>query len=184
LLLVDTFCGLALRAPRLVHHPLENPHDSVRIERTGQRCCRLSHLCEDLLFAIRLIDRHAQVVLQAPDFHRARDAHVQEAHQLVVDHVDPPAQLLYRQDFSQRPSSSTRRARSGEPPASAMRLTRALPTTAASAHRPTSLTCSGFEIPNPSATGSVLCLRMRATISSAPGSIESRAPVTPSREIA
>ena len=64
---------------------------------------------EHLRLALRLIDRQRRLVLQPADFHGARDAHVQQPHELVVDHVDPAPQLLDAQDFSQRTYSSTRR---------------------------------------------------------------------------
>ena len=57
-----------------------------------------------------------------------------------------------------------------------MTLTRALPTTAASAHRATSDTCSGREMPKPTATGSVVSARIRATSASAPDATVCRAP--------
>ena len=75
------------------------------------------------------------------------------------------------QDFSHRTYSSTRVVRSSDAPASAITLTSALPTTAASAHWPTSRTCSGFEMPNPRAIGRALTARIRPTISCAPSAI-------------
>src|SRR5262245_2363809 len=123
-------------------------------------------------------------MFQPADFHRAGDAHVQQPHELLVDHVDTGPQFLDGQDFSQRTYSSTLRLRSAEAPASAMTLTSELPTTAASAHRPTSRTCSGREMPNPSATGRSLTRRIRSTMPCAPSAMRSRAPVTPRRELA
>jgi len=112
------------------------------------------------------------------------DADAQHAQLLLVDGVETVPNAPVREDSSQRTSPYPRRSRSSEAPASAMTLTSALPTTAASAQRPTSRTCSGFEIPKPRATGRSLTRRMRCTISCAPSARRSRAPVTPRREIA
>src|SRR5262245_14554484 len=124
-------------------------------------------------------------MFQLTDLHCARDSHVQKPHELFVDDVDTATKLFdARQDFSHRTYSSTRLLRSSLVRPSAITLTRALPTTAASAHLPTSRTCSGLEMPNPSAMGRELQVLILRTISSAPSAITSRAPVTPSREIA
>ena len=86
-----------------------------------------------------------------------------------------------------RPSANARTPLPAAPATASRRLgddlTSALPTTAASAHRPTARTCSGCEMPKPSATGSEVARRMRATSASAPSATVSRAPVTPSREM-
>ena len=49
---------------------------------------------QHLRLALGLIDRQARLVLEPPDFDGARHAHVQQPHELLVDDVDPPAQLL------------------------------------------------------------------------------------------
>src|SRR5688572_16063090 len=175
---------LALGATRFIDDAFENPDDRFGGERTSQLRRRLADAAEHLRFAFRLIDRQARLVLQASHFNGTRHAHVEQPYQLLVDHVDAGPQLLDCQDFSQRTYSSTRPSRSSAAPASAMTLTSALPTTAASAQRPTSRTCSGFEMPKPRATGRSLTRRMRCTISCAPSARRSRAPVTPRREIA
>src|SRR6185436_4299943 len=181
---VPAFALLSLGAASLVDDALEDAHDGFRCERPGKLGGRLPDRRQHLRLAVRLIHRQPHVVFQAPHFNGARHPHVQQPHQLPVDDVNPVPQVLDRQAFSQRTYSSTRVSRSAEAPASAITFTSALPTTAASAQRPTSRTCSGVEMPKPSATGRSLTARMRRTICSAPSAIWSRTPVTPRREMA
>src|SRR6185436_14709791 len=175
---------LALGTARFVDDAFEDAHDGVARERTGEILRGLPHLLEHPLLAIRLVDGHAELVFQLADFHRARDADVQQAHQLVVDGVDAIPQVVDAQDFSQRTYSSTRVLRSRDAPSRAITSTSALATAAGSAHCATSRTGSGREMPNPRATGRSLTRRIRSTISRAPTASASRAPVTPRREIA
>src|SRR3954467_9207886 len=182
--ILAAFARHPLGATRLVDHAFENADDRFGGQRPRQRGGGLPDLGQYLRFALRLINREAGLMLEATHFHRARNANVEESHELIVDHVDPAPQLLDGQDFSQRTYSSTRLFTLSEAPASAITFTRALPTTAASAHWPTARTCSGLEIPKPSATGRSLTALIRATICSAPSASWSRTPVTPSREIA
>ncbi len=58
----------------------------------------------------------------------------------------------------------------------------ALPTTTASTMRPSSATCSGREIPNPTASGNFVMARIERTSGSTAPDSESRSPVTPVRE--
>ena len=70
----------------------------------------------------------------------------------------------------QQAIAQTRRSRftrSGECPSFSICFTIALPTTAASAKRHTARTCSGLEMPNPTATGKSLTDRTRFTKASA-----------------
>ena len=60
----------------------------------------------------------------------------------------------------------------------------ALPITAASANWPTWATCSALLMPNPTATGSVLHRRMRATSAAASDVRLCYVPVMPTREMA
>ena len=126
----------ALGPPRFIDDPFEDPHDGFGRQRSGQLRCRLSDLVENLGFPFGLIDRERRFMFQPADFHRARHSHVQQPYELVVDDVNPVAQLFDAHDFSQRTYSSTFESRSFDTPASATTLTRALPTTAASAHWP------------------------------------------------
>src|SRR5207244_11899115 len=94
---------------------------------------------------------------------------------------------IYRDYFgasSDRANSPMRSTKSGEPANFSISLMMALPTTAASAKRQTSRTCSAVETPNPTATGKSLTDRTRFTRVSASRVISSRAPVTPARETA
>ena len=65
-----------------------------------------------------------------------------------------------------------------------MVCTMALPTTAASANFPTEANCSGPEIPNPTAIGSLVDLRSLLTSRCASSANSLRAPVTPVRDTA
>src|SRR6476646_7962761 len=120
------------------------------------------------------------------DRERARGALAQELDELRVDVINPLPELvdpLYTALFSHRTYSPARSATSGAAPCSAITLTSALPTTAASADWQAFATCSGDEIPNPSATGSDDCARTRATSVVTSSARRSRTPVTPRREI-
>ena len=56
---------------------------------------------------------------------------------------------------------------------------KAEPTITPSAYAATPLACSRVDTPKPTATGSPVVVRMRATKSAAPDETELRAPVTP-----
>ena len=58
----------------------------------------------------------------------------------------------------------------------------ALPTTTPSACRPISATCSGVEMPKPTASGRSVTARMERTSGSTASESESCSPVTPVRE--
>ena len=58
----------------------------------------------------------------------------------------------------------------------------ALPTTAASDTVATSAACSGVRIPNPTATGRSVCLRIRATFWAISSAVAERVPVIPRTE--
>jgi len=83
--------GDALGPPRFVDDPFEDPHDGLCRQWSRQLRRRLSDLVENLGFPIRLLDRKRRFMLQPSDFHGARHSHVQQPHELVVDHVDPVA---------------------------------------------------------------------------------------------
>src|SRR5207249_5658860 len=130
---------------------------------------------------------------------RAPRALVQQAHQDLVHAVDVAPEIVQGRHgcplgealrygvtaapLSHRTYDAIRSTSSGESRFSAIRETSALPTTAASAKVATSATCSGREMPNPSAIGRVVCARIRRASASALAATRSRAPVTPSREI-
>src|SRR5262245_57099624 len=120
------------------------------------------------------------------DRERARRAFAQELDEPRVDVVDLLTKLVDRVHtalFSHRTYSPARAATSGAAPCSAITFTSALPTTAASADWQAFATCSGEEMPNPTATGSDDCARTRATNSVTSSASRSRTPVTPRREI-
>src|SRR5262245_51401345 len=169
--------------PCLVDDAFEQPSDRVVIERTGVVGVDVA---QHFRFARGLVDRDAHLTFQSSDLERARRSGVQQSHERFVEQVDSLPEVvevrLHACPFSHRTYAPALPATSGDAPCSAMTFTSALPTTAASAHRLTSATCSGREIPKPSASGSLDCARMRATSGSASDAIRSRAPVTPSRE--
>src|SRR5258705_9614771 len=96
---------------------------------------------EDLGLARGLVNRNAHLPLQPADFQRARGAGVQQLDERFVEQVYAAPQIvqiaLHACPFSQRTYAPARPATSGAAPCSAMTFTRALPTTAASAQRPT-----------------------------------------------
>src|SRR6185295_12870532 len=144
------------------------------------------NVTEDVRLARRLIDLEADQFLLVTDRERARGAFAQELDEPRVEVVDLLTKLvdpLYTALFSHRTYSPARSATSGAAPCSAITFTSALPTTAASADWQALATCSGDEIPNPTATGSDDCAFTRATSSVTSSARRSRTPVTPRREI-
>ena len=130
----------------------------------------LLHVREHFRLARRLVDLDAGRLLHPPDL-RARTRRARSAaDQLLVERVDALAEIvesrLTAAPFSHRTYSPARSATSGDAPCSAITLTSALPTTAASADGRPRRTCSGVEMPKPSATGSDDCARTRATSAS------------------
>jgi len=122
----------SLQSSCFVDDALEQPPHRAVIERSTVHAL---HVIEHFGLPVRLVDGHARCLFLASDGQRALGALAQQAHELLVDVVDPAAQRVERRHsalFSHRTYSP---ARSGAlPPASAMTLTRALPTTAASAN--------------------------------------------------
>ena len=51
-------------------------------------------LLQHFRLAIRLVDRHAHVALDAPDFERAGGAGVEQADERFVQQIDPFSQIL------------------------------------------------------------------------------------------
>src|SRR5882672_1522062 len=202
-----------LETPRFVDDPFEQAGDRVRAERPFRRDAPhmrqhlllplgLIHLDAELFLDPADLARDARALVQQPDKHLVHSIDVvaqivESRHRYTCTRYARRGRPSGRPECSGRPAGSgrpapfnhrtycsTRGINSGVPLSSAITDTSALPTTAASAYAPTSATCSGREIPNPSAIGSVVWRRMRPTIASAPDATCSRAPVTPSREIA
>ena len=127
--------GDALQAPRFVDDSFEQPLDRLVIQRP--RIDPL-HVPEDFRFARRLVDLEPQQLLLVADLQRARRARAQQLDEPLVDRVDLLPKLVdaaHTALFSHRTYSPARSATSGAAPCSAITLTSALPTTAASAER-------------------------------------------------
>src|SRR5918995_5748820 len=189
---------LPFEAAGLVDDPLEQPRERRGAEWPAHRRRARLDVPQHFVLAGRLVDVDAQPLLDAPNLQRAGGALVQQGHELLVEFIDALTELvdlLHRSasrdsacapapsPLSHRMYDSTAGTSVGDAPCSATTLTRALPTTAASAQRATSDTCSGREMPKPTTTGSVVSARMRATRASAPEARVCRAPVTPRREM-
>jgi hypothetical protein len=140
------FIRLPLEPARFVDDPFEQPADRLRVQRAA---VGRHHVLEHLTLAGRLVDRHAELFLAAPQLERTAGPLVQQPHDFLIQRVDLAPQVGERidhvatPDFSQRTSAATRAARSGAWPASAITFTSALPTTAASAIAHAAWTCSG-----------------------------------------
>src|SRR5208283_1727527 len=76
----------------------------------------------------------------------------------------------------------TRSVKSALRPCAAISLTMALPTTTASAFSATVRACSGVDMPNPTATGRLVCARILAVICPMVSETDACIPVTPSRD--
>src|SRR5262249_12685744 len=116
--------------------------------------------CDDLL--IDRIDGDAKLVQPCACF--------------VLRHACAPKPLLRL-----RTNSSSRCGSSG-PAFCSITRTIALPTTTASTCAPNSATCSGFETPNPTASGRSVTARMLRINGATDDESESRSPVTPVRD--
>ena len=120
--------------PRLVDDAFEQPRDGVGAQRPFRRDA--PHVREHLLLALGLIELDALFLLQPPDLARHARALVQQPDQHLVHPIDVVAQIVKRAHArlsATARSSSTRLMSVGEPLASAIIDTSALPTTAASA---------------------------------------------------
>src|SRR5687768_4858798 len=170
-----------LQPPGFVDDPFEQPFHGAVVERSAVDCL---HVRQHLGLTGRLIHLEPQTFFLRANGQRAFGAGVEQAHERLVDLVDPLTKLvdpLHSALLSHRTYSRTASGASG--PFCPIKLTMALPTTAASALRQAAATCSGREIPNPIATGSALWRRSRSTSAAASGAISSRCPVTPSLEM-
>src|SRR5262245_29641323 len=184
--------GQPLQAPALVDDALEHALDAPRVQ--GARVLARDAL-EDPGLALGGVDGQPERALHLADLHRARGTAVHEAEELRVDHVDALAErvdlplrargrgggggLLQLALFSHRTWAP--RSPSG---LSSRKRTSALPTTTPSATSPAALNCSGVEMPNPIATGSLVCRFSRSTSGRASPESAWRSPVTPVRLIA
>src|SRR5262245_47668226 len=184
--------GQPLQPAAFVDDPLKHALDAPRVERA--RVLARDAL-EDPGLALRGVDGQPERALHLADLHRAGGPAVHEAEELLVDHVDAPPQgvdlrlgprgggggggLLQLALFSHRTCAP--RSPSG---LSSRKRTSALPTTTPSATSPAALNCSGVEMPNPIATGSLVCRFSRSTSGRASPESAWRSPVTPVRLIA
>src|SRR4029453_10924379 len=172
-----------LEPPCFVDDSFEQTLHRLVVERTRVDPLNVT---EDFRFTRWLIDLESYQLLLVTDGECARGALAQELDEPRVDVIDLLTKLVdspHTALFSHRTYSPARSATSGAAPCSAITLTSALPTTAASADWHAFATCSGEEIPNPSATGSDDWALTRATKAVTSSAKRSRAPVTPSREI-
>ena len=147
---------------------------------------------EHLVFTARFVDRQRHVLLDAPDLLDDARPFVQQGQQLQIQDIDLLAAfgkpLHAHWFFDGKPlasclaKASRRPSNSGLAAFSSIVRTIALPTTTPSAIEPTARTCSAVEIPNPTASGSFVTLRIAATSGAAPSDRLARSPVTPVRE--
>src|SRR3954466_15888316 len=82
----------ALEAARFVDDPLEEPGDGVGTERPFGGDA--AHVQQHLLFALRLVNLDAELLLHAPDLARDARALVQQPHQDLVDPIDVVPQII------------------------------------------------------------------------------------------
>ena len=161
---------------------------------SGPSAAMLRTCAQHVLLAVRLVDLDALLLLQPADLADAARPLVQQPHQHFVDPIDVLPQIveshgvyvLARDARAFQPAhvpfdAIDRAAATRSPRRSATPARCRPPPRRRSA--PTSATCSGREMPKPSAIGSAVCARIRRTSASAPVATWSRAPVTPSREM-
>src|ERR1039458_7907574 len=105
------------------------------------------------------------------------------ARALLVDgHDTEAAACAPNPRFNSRTNDSSWISSEALPAFRSMRRTMALPTTTASTCRPSSATCSGVEIPKPTASGRLVTARTASTSGVTAAESDSRSPVTPVRE--
>ena len=189
----------ALQRSRLVNNSLEQPPDRG----IGQRPrIRALHIPQNFVLARRLIDRQSLQMFLVADLQRAMRALVQQRHEFQINFIYVAAPIIDAHDGFSLPAGIPRwltpdlpacfkvrikfatasAARSGVA-AFSISATIAEPTTAASAMPPSTETCVGSEIPNPTAIGKRVCCRTRRTSAGKSSGNASRVPVTPVREI-
>src|SRR6185503_8548278 len=117
----------SLEPPRFVDDAFEQAADRAVIERAA---VDVLHVREHFGLAGGLVDVHARLFLDTADLERARGARAEQAHELLVERIDPAPQrleLAYNLLFSHRTYSEVRSHRSAAPACSATKLTSALP---------------------------------------------------------
>src|ERR1700719_634660 len=147
---------------------------------------------EHLILALGLVDGQVEGLLDSPDLlHHARpliqqpqDFHVQD-----VDALAAFGQCFHAHGFfdgkpleSSRVRASSFAGRSGLAAFCSTTRTTAVPTTTPSATLPTVRTWSAVEIPNPTANGSSVTVRIAFTSGVTASETVERSPVTPVRE--
>src|SRR5262245_5935036 len=184
--------GQPLQPPALVDDPLEHALHAPLVQ--GARVLPRDAL-QDPRFALRRVDGQPQGALHLADLHRAGGPAVDQAEQLLVDHVDALSEPVYlalralgrvglRRTFQLALFSHRTCAPRSPSGLSSRKRTSALPTTTPSATSPADLNCSGVEIPNPMATGSSVWRFSRSTRGRASSDSACLSPVTPVRLIA
>ena len=83
--------GHPLQVPRFVDDPFEQPLNCLRTQRARVEPVDVR---EHFRFPRGLIDVHALFPFDASDLERARGARVEQADQMLVEHVDPAAQIV------------------------------------------------------------------------------------------
>src|SRR5262249_39551328 len=140
---------------------LENPLQCVRIERS---LIVRAKVAIHIVFALGFVDGKVHLLLDLSDFLDDPCAPVQRCEQLAIDRIDLIAKLRESRQriFLRHPSIPLRsdRANASRSPFCSIVRTNALPTATPSASCATSRACSGVEIPNPTASGSMVCLRV------------------------
>src|SRR6266851_5757585 len=189
----------ALQGTHFVDDALEDTPRGVVRHRSGSV---LLNIAQHLLLALRLVHRHLAFLLDAANPLDDARPFVQQFQKAQVERVDPltalrqrlrgsfashrsraPACAISNPCFSSRAKLSSCTSSDGLSRLRSIRCTMALPTTTASTRRPSSATCSGREMPNPTASGRVVMARMDRTRGPTASESDSRSPVTPVREI-
>src|SRR3974390_338647 len=149
-------------------------------KQTADRCMRerafiiIFCISKYFRFARRLVDGNSLLLFDVANLQCAMRTLIPQFHKLLVDfiHAAPPVRNIHgatsRRDNPLRPASFKTWMRSRKTALAALgdvafsiSETRAEPTTAASACPPSKETCPGSEIPNPTAIGSWVKLRVR-----------------------
>src|SRR6185295_11611199 len=143
--------------PAFIDDTLEQTLQTFVIERPR---VRFLYSTKDFALPLRIVNAEILSMFDLPNLDGAFRTLVEQLNEPAVNFINFAAPIfdahLQSEPFNQPANLATLSTKSGLPRCSSICLTIELPTTAASASCHTALTCSGREIPNPTAIGSAV----------------------------